>query len=75
MLDRRQFLTAATGLAAPLAFRSPLLAQLEKAPANLPDHSLQGKNNEDAYRAYVQKKDIDHFLEKLDEYKNEKKLP
>jgi hypothetical protein len=73
VLDRHQFLTAATGLAATLAFRSPLLAQLEKAPANLPDHSLQGKN-EDAYWAYVQKKDIDHFLEKLDEYTHEKKL-
>ncbi len=50
MLDRRRFLTATTGLAATLAFRSPLLAQLEKAPANLPDHSLLDKN-EDAYWA------------------------
>ncbi len=50
MLDRRHFLTATTGVAATLAFRSPLLAQLEKAPANLPDHSLLDKN-EDAYWA------------------------
>jgi isopenicillin-N epimerase len=50
VLDRRQFLTATTGLAATLAFRSPLLAQLEKAPANLPGHSPRDKN-EDAYWA------------------------
>ena len=50
MLDRRHFLSATTGLAATLALRSPLLAQLEKAPANLPDHSLLDKN-EDAYWA------------------------
>jgi hypothetical protein len=50
VLDGRQFLTATTGLAATLAFRSPLLAQLEKAPANLPDHSLLDKN-EGAYWA------------------------
>src|SRR5437660_3257172 len=50
VLDRRHFLSATTGLAATLALRSPLLAQLEKAPANLPDHSLLDKN-EDAYWA------------------------
>jgi hypothetical protein len=50
VLDGRQFLTATTGLAATLAFRSPLLAQLEKAPATPPDHSLVDEN-EDAYRA------------------------
>jgi len=50
VLDRRHFLTATTGVAATLAFRSPLLAPLEKAPANLPDHSLLVKN-EDAYWA------------------------
>jgi isopenicillin-N epimerase len=50
VLDRRHFLTATTGVAATLLFRSPLLAQLEKAPATLPDHSLLDKN-EDAYWA------------------------
>src|SRR6202162_5129269 len=50
MLDRRHFLsTAATGVAASLAFRSNLLAQLEKVPP-LPDHSLLDKN-EDAFWA------------------------
>jgi hypothetical protein len=50
VLDRRHFLTATTGLAATLAIRRPLLAQLEKAPANFPDPSLFDKN-EDAYWA------------------------
>src|SRR6266436_2633631 len=49
MLDRRRFLrTATTGLAASLAFRGNLFAQLEKIPP-LPDYSLLDKNNEDAY--------------------------
>jgi hypothetical protein len=130
VLDGRHFLTATTGLAATLAFRSPLLAQLEKAAVNLPDHSPLDKS-EDAYGAelrqqllipadeiylnngivgsspapvrvdlenglgethkirirggdpnklrlstphHLQKKDIDRFLEKFDEYKHEKKL-
>ena len=54
MLDRRRFLTTATtGLAASLAFRGKLLAQLEKIPP-LPDHSLLDKN-EDAYWAEMRK--------------------
>ena len=48
LLDRRRFLTATTGLAATVTFRGNLLAQLEKAPSTLPDHSLFQKN-EDAY--------------------------
>jgi hypothetical protein len=47
----------ATGLAATLALRSPLLAQLEKAPANLPDHSLRDKN-EGAYWAELRQEKI-----------------
>src|SRR5580658_10023431 len=54
MLDRRQFLTtASTGLAASLALRGNLLAQLEKIPPP-PDHSLLEKN-EDAYWADLRK--------------------
>jgi isopenicillin-N epimerase len=50
MLDRRRFLTTATtGLAASIALRGNLLAQLEKIPP-LPDHSLLDQN-EDAYWA------------------------
>jgi isopenicillin-N epimerase len=54
LLDRRRFLTTATtGLAASLAFRENLLAQLEKAPP-LPDHALLDRN-EDAYWAKMRK--------------------
>jgi isopenicillin-N epimerase len=54
MLDRRQFFSAAGGgLAASLAFRGNLLAQLEKTPP-LPDQSLLEKN-EDAYWAELRK--------------------
>jgi isopenicillin-N epimerase len=58
MLDRRRFLctaltSAATGLAASLALRGNLLAQLEKVPP-LPDHSLLEKD-EDAYWAELRK--------------------
>src|SRR5882757_9451906 len=54
MLDRRSFLTTATtGLAASLAFRGNLFAQLEKIPP-LPDRSLLDKN-EDAYWAEMRK--------------------
>ena len=54
MLDRRSFLVnSAVGLAASLAVRNSLLAQLEKAPS-LPDHSLLDQN-EDAYWAEMRK--------------------
>src|SRR5579862_8649876 len=54
MVNRRQFLTAAsTGLAASVALRGNLLAQLEKIPA-LPEHSLWEKN-EDAYWSELRK--------------------
>jgi selenocysteine lyase/cysteine desulfurase len=54
MLDRRHFLsTAASGVAASLAFRGSLLAQLQKTPP-LPDHSLLDKN-EDAYWAEMRR--------------------
>jgi len=64
MLDRRRFLTAATtGLAASMALRGNLLAQLETIPP-LPDHSLldrheldghENDTNEDAYWAAMRK--------------------
>jgi isopenicillin-N epimerase len=54
MVNRRQFLTAAsTGLAASIALRGDLLAQLEKVPP-LPGHSLLEKN-EDAYWAELRR--------------------
>lgn len=57
MLDRRRFLsTAATGIAASLALRGNLFAQLEKVPP-LPSHSLLDKN-EDAYWAELRKQFI-----------------
>jgi selenocysteine lyase/cysteine desulfurase len=55
VLDRRRFLTAAaTGLAASLALRENLFAQLEKAPSSLPDHSLLDRN-EDLYWSELRK--------------------
>ena len=55
MLDRRRFLTATTtGLAAGLALRPSLLAQLAKTPTSLPDAGLY-KSNEDAYWAEMRK--------------------
>jgi isopenicillin-N epimerase len=57
MLDRRHFLsTAAAGVAASLAFRGDLLAQLAKTPP-LPDRSLLDKN-EDAFWAEMRKQFI-----------------
>jgi isopenicillin-N epimerase len=54
MLHRRDFLSSAvTGLAATVAFKRDLFAQLEKIPA-LPDHSLFNKN-EDAYWTELRK--------------------
>jgi isopenicillin-N epimerase len=54
MLNRRSFLANASGLAATLAFRDGLLAQLEKAPSSLPDQKLYEKN-EDAYWSELRK--------------------
>lgn len=55
MLNRRRFLTAAgTSVAASLALRPSLFAQLAKAPASLPDSDLY-KTNEDAYWAELRK--------------------
>ncbi|HLB86879.1 MAG TPA: hypothetical protein VJK29_04425, partial [Terriglobales bacterium] len=48
MLDRRRFVATTAGLAAALAFRNSLSAQLEKAPSSLPDSALFEKD-EDAY--------------------------
>jgi hypothetical protein len=57
VLNRRHFLsTATTGIAASLARRGNLFAQLEKTPP-LPDHSLLDKN-EDAYWAEMRKQFI-----------------
>ena len=53
MLDRRSFLAGSSGLAAALAFRGNLLAQLDKA-GPLPAHSLFDKN-EDAYWGEMRK--------------------
>ena len=55
MLNRRHFLSAAaTGIAAATACPAKLFAQLANAPANLPDSSLFGKN-EDAYWGEIRK--------------------
>jgi isopenicillin-N epimerase len=54
LLNRRHFLSSATGLAATLAFRSSLFAQLDKAPSSLPDPALYDKN-EGAYWAELRK--------------------
>ncbi len=54
MLDRRHFLATTTGVAATLAFRNSLLAQIEKAPAHLPEPSLY-QNNEDVYWAELRR--------------------
>lgn len=55
MLNRRRFLTAAgTGVAASLALRPNLFAQLAKAPASLPDTNLYN-TNEDSYWSDMRK--------------------
>jgi len=55
MLNRRHFLTATTtGVAASLALRPSLFAQLANAPSSLPDSNLY-KTNEDAYWAELRK--------------------
>ena len=54
MLDRRRFLSSATGLAASLALSNNLFAQLEKASASLPESDLYQKN-EEAYWSELRK--------------------
>jgi len=54
MLNRRSFLANASGLAAILAFRHGLFAQLETAPSSLPDQKLYEKN-EDVYWSELRK--------------------
>lgn len=56
MLDRRQFLSTASGIAASLALRGSLLAQLQSLPP-LPDHSLLD-SNEDAFWAEMRRQFI-----------------
>jgi len=59
MLDRRGFLTsAAAGVAASLALRGELFAQLEKIPP-LPDRTLFD-SNDDAYWAELRKQFLIH---------------
>src|SRR5438874_6044559 len=54
LLDRRHFLSSATGLAASLALSNNLFAQLEKAPYSLPESNLYQKN-EEAYWSELRK--------------------
>jgi len=54
LLDRRRFLAAGSGLAASLTLPFKLLAQLDTAPAALPDPALY-TSDQDAYWAEVRK--------------------
>lgn len=54
MLDRRNFLASAAGLAGALSLGNRLLEQLERAPSKLPDSSLYD-SNEEAYWTELRK--------------------
>ena len=54
MLDRRQFMAVGTGVTGAIGLRNLLFAQLENAPATLPDVSLYDKN-QDTYWAELRK--------------------
>jgi len=54
LLDRRRFLSGTSGLAAALALPGRLFAQLQSAPAALPDSALYSRD-QDAYWAELRK--------------------
>jgi isopenicillin-N epimerase len=54
LLDRRRFLSAGSGLAAALTLPGRLFAQMQAAPATLPDSSLY-QRDQDAYWAELRK--------------------
>ena len=54
MLNRRRFVSSTTGVAAAFALPGRLLAQLERAPASLPDRSLLDRD-ENAYWAEIRR--------------------
>ena len=54
MLDRRRFLAVGAGVTGAIGLRNLLFAQLENAPATLPDVSLYDKN-QDTYWAELRK--------------------
>jgi len=54
LLDRRQFMAVGTGVTGAIGLRNLLFAQLENAPATLPDVSLYDKN-QDTYWAELRK--------------------